>query len=349
MIQEIQRKKGTVYVVRYYDPSTRSKRVKRTFDRKKDAQAFEAKVLLAKRAGDLEALDAGTETLREFEQEWWENYAELHLAAHTRRDYRRLIDKHILPELGRHQLRRINPMMLSTWAARLGTGDSTTRKVLAILQGIMERAVEWERITTNPVKVVKKPVRSRTRSPRPLDAESVAAIRGGLAHERDRTLVAVLAYGGLRPGEALALEWADVGDRTLSVHASIALGAEKDTKNRRTRTVELSDELRDALRSWKLASGNREGLVFPGTDGKPWTDTQYRNWRKRKFEPAAPEGVRPYDLRHTRASELFAEGRNPAWIADQMGHTLQTLLSTYVHVMERTPNGPQEDAAVSQT
>ena len=153
----------------------------------------------------------------------------------------------------------------------------------------------------------------------------------------------------MRPGEALALRWEDVGDHVLRVERSISLGEEKETKTRRNRVVEVSEELRAILREWKLQSGNRSGWVFPGRDGKPWTDTQYRNWRTRHFHRVAP-GVNPYDLRHTRASELFAEGRNPAWIAEQMGHTLQTLLSTYVHVIEdQTPNRPQEVRDAAQT
>lgn len=333
-IQKQSRKKGDVWVVRVYDPTTLSKRLVKTFAREKDARAFEAQHTLAKRKGNLEQLDAGKETLAEFEQEWWANYAELHLEAHTRRDYRRLIDKHILPELGRHQLRHINPRMLTQWTTSMDTGDASKRKVLAILQGIMERAVEWERIPTNPVKVVKKPVRSRARVPVPLTRQRVEGIRGRLHSDRDRTFVALLAYAGLRPGEALALRWEDVGDQVLRIQRSIALGSEKATKNRTARSVEATDDLRAILRAWRLQSGNRSGWVFPGRDGKPWSDTQYRNWRKRRFEPAAGKGIRPYDLRHTRASELFAEGKNPAWIAEQMGHTLQTLLSTYVHVIE---------------
>lgn len=340
-IQVRQRKKGPVYVVHYYDTDRRT-HVNRTFYTKKDAQAFEATVILAKRRGELDSLDAGRETLQEFEQEWWNHYAEQHLEAHTRRDYRRLIDKHILPELGRYQLRRLNPRMLTTWAAGLETGDPTKRKVMAVLQGILERAAEWERIPGNPMKVVRKPARSRTRIPVPLTRQGVEGIRRRLHSDRDRTLVALIAYAGLRPGEALALRWEDCGDRVLRIERSVALGSEKATKNRTTRSVDASDDLRAILRAWKIASGNRAGLVFPGRDGQPWSDTQYRNWRTRVFHKAAP-GVNPYDLRHTRASELFAEGRNPAWIAEQMGHTLQTLLSTYVHVMEEM-NGQRPGA-----
>jgi integrase len=63
-----------------------------------------------------------------------------------------------------------------------------------------------------------------------------------------------------------------------------------------------------------------------------------RNSRKRFFTPAARavglEKPRPYDLRHSLASLLFAEGVNPAEIAETMGHSLQTLLDTYTHVIE---------------
>jgi integrase len=48
---------------------------------------------------------------------------------------------------------------------------------------------------------------------------------------RDATLVSGLAYAGLRPGEALALTWAEVGERTILVEKALALGVTKTTKN----------------------------------------------------------------------------------------------------------------------
>ena len=48
--------------------------------------------------------------------------------------------------------------------------------------------------------------------------------------EQDRTLVSVLAYAGLRPGEALGLRWGDVGERTILVERSVALGEVKETR-----------------------------------------------------------------------------------------------------------------------
>ena len=44
--------------------------------------------------------------------------------------------------------------------------------------------------------------------------------------------------------------------------------------------------------------------------------------------------MRPYDLRHSFASLLFQEQRNPAEIAEQLGHSLQMLFSTYAHAID---------------
>src|SRR5439155_17736566 len=59
---------------------------------------------------------------------------------------------------------------------------------------------------------------------------------------------------------------------------------------------------------------------------------------------AGLDSARPYDLRHSFASLLFAQGTNPAEVAEQMGHTLQTLLSTYIHVIEELRGAERKPA-----
>jgi integrase len=93
--------------------------------------------------------------------------------------------------------------------------------------------------------------------------------------------------------------------------------------------------------------GGSNGLVcLPMKDGRFWTDNAYRNWRSRIFAGAATavglDNARPYDLRHSLASLLFAEGRNPAEIAEMMGHSIETLLGTYVGVIEELRGEPQQ-------
>ena len=89
-----------------------------------------------------------------------------------------------------------------------GVGPASVRKTLALLQGVLQRACEWGRIAANPAVAVRKPsaaARGRWRRWRPRRVEAIRAWLLARRRLRDATLVSVLAYAGLRPGEALAL------------------------------------------------------------------------------------------------------------------------------------------------
>jgi len=168
--------------VRWYD-ATGGER-SRTFDRAADAQAFEAKVRTLKRADDLMQFDAGKETLAEFAAEWWEQYAVSNLARNTLKGYAASWNAHVLPRLGGYRLRDLSPQVIVGFRAELeaaGVGRDAIRKALAMLQGILQRAVEWERIQGNPVKAVRKPRPDRRRAVRPLPPAMVEAVRAGPA------------------------------------------------------------------------------------------------------------------------------------------------------------------------
>ena len=53
---------------------------------------------------------------------------------------------------------------------------------------------------------------------------------------------------------------------------------------------------------------------------------------------------RPYDLRHSFASLLLAEGRQPVFVARQLGHSLTVLLSTYAHLIAEYEEAERIDA-----
>jgi integrase len=55
---------------------------------------------------------------------------------------------------------------------------------------------------------------------------------------RDVALLALLAYSGLRPGEAIAIRWRDVG-RVLVVDRAVSDGVIRQTQTNRRRTVEV--------------------------------------------------------------------------------------------------------------
>ena len=168
---------------------------------------------------------------------------------------------------------------------------------------------------------------------------------------RDATLISVLAYAGIRPGEALALQWRDIREQTILAERAVSLGQAKDTKTAAHRTVRLLPPLAADLRKWRLQSGRpaAKALIFPSAT--VWSQPEYQSWRRRAFKRSLDgptvEHARPYDLRHSYASLLLHEGRSVIYVARQLGHDARLTLSTYGHVMDEFEDAPQLDATTA--
>src|SRR3954470_1371842 len=201
--RERRRRDGTPYSVwrtRWRD-ETGAERSK-TFDRAADARAWEAKIRMMKRGGALAELDAGTETLAEFVEEWWLVYAGPNLERSTLRTYAQMWNGHALPRLGQLQLRQLTPQTIARFRAELegaGVGNEAIRKTMSMLQGIVQRAVEWGRVPSNAVKVTRKPHKQYRPAVQAIPPSVIEVMRARLLVDgrlRDATLLVVLAYAG---------------------------------------------------------------------------------------------------------------------------------------------------------
>jgi integrase len=346
-VERIERKGGVVWRVRWRDEQGRER--SKVVGRKRDAEAFEAEVVRRKRTGDLDLLTGGRQTLADFAQEWWKLYAAPNLAARTLRSYAGLWDRHVLLRLGSMRLNSITPEVVECFRAELeadGVGLPTIYRALALLQGILRRAVEWRRIGHNPVKAVQKPKVRRHREVRPLSPLAVEELRSVAAKRRkhgarDATLIGLLAYAGLRPQEAQALRWGDVRERTLLIEkAANGQGGIKPTKTGQARTVRLLAPLARDLAELRLLRGRPDDdvLLFPNGSGGVWNDPAWQTWHRDAWVPACRaiglEGARPYDLRHSFVSLLIHEGRSVVEVARQAGHSPTMTLDVYAHVFD---------------
>lgn len=174
---------------------------------------------------------------------------------------------------------------------------------------------------------------------------------------RDALLIALMEMTGCRPGEALALRWADV---ETDVRISKTLSGKQIRDTTRTgsdRRVPLLAPLRSDLADVREYSGDGPGdSVFRSPRGDRWVETDWRNFRSRHFLPAlkrveagwadwrrslqAPDvvresvhglaGTRPYDLgRHTHSALMLAAGTNLQRLARVQGHSIRVLDETY--------------------
>lgn len=151
-----------------------------------------------------------------------------------------------------------------------------------------------------------------------------------------------MAYAGLRPGEATAVRWRDLSDRTIYLLAS---------KTQRERRVSLLGPLAQDLAEWRLACGRPETgtLIVPRPQIGAWTRTAWQNWTQRIYQPAARAAgvtgdLRSYRLRGSFASLLLWEGRSLAYVAEQDGHSIATLATHYAGVLEELEHKPRVSA-----
>jgi integrase len=350
-VERVARKAGGhAYCVRWRE---HGRNRSRTFDRKPDAEAWDREVKRRCQLGPLavEQLTDRSVTLGEWIVERWTPEHGVTLERSTRTRYADVHALHIAPTLDDVPLNGLTVGVLRRWQARLiaeGMKPGTVHKCRTFLSSVLRHAAEAEAIPANPLALVRAPRAEHREQVRPLAPVTVERVRLGLDVER-AAIVSVLAYAGLRPGELRALRWGDVRERTILVQRGADPdGKAKATKTRAVRTVRLLAPLAADLREWRMASG-RPGdgaLVFPGREGEAWTKDDWDVFRRRGWGTACRRaGIdvvpRPYDLRHSFASLLLAEGRTVHYVAAQLGHSPALTLSTYGHLIaEYADAGP---------
>ena len=187
--RERRRRDGSTYAVwrvRWCD-ETGAERSK-TFDRAADARAFEAKIRTLKRTrrarrprrrharrSPSSSRSGGTV------------YAGPNLERATLRAYAQLWNGHALPRLGHLQLRELTPQTIARFRAELeaaGVGIEAIRKTMTMLQGVLQRAVEWGRVPTNAVKLTRKPPKPHRPAVQAIPPSLIEVMRARLLDRR---------------------------------------------------------------------------------------------------------------------------------------------------------------------
>jgi integrase len=360
------------YRVRWTDPTSRTRKAEE-FNTVDEALDFWSHLRLARGRGALEDLTRGEITLTAFvEESWWPKYAANQLEHNTLKTYAPVWNRHLAPRVGHIQLRHLTAPVVQQLRENMEAdrvGAPTVRRALAILQSICRYAVTAGELKTNPVREVRKPAVTRQLAIVAISPAQVEKLRAlflnGYVEMRDEirdgrmiqreiehppdslsaTLVSLMAYEGLRPEEALALEDRHERQRTLlleqkNVDGKIVIGQKTCGRRSRThRSPELFSPVRRDLLEHKLALRRSPNctLLFPRPDGQPWRETDYRNWRSRVFKPAVRVSglpiTRPYDLRHACASLLIQAGWPLTRVAEHLGHSVGTLSTFYAHLI----------------
>jgi integrase len=355
------------YQVRWWESPGHQR--KQTFGRYEDARWFKTETERQLDTGAYVRPDAGRITLAA----WYEELLPtLQLAPKTRALYELEARQYILPALGHYPLNKITKGHVDALYAQMreqGKGAPTIQVTHRLLSRLLSAAVDHEKIARNPAQRAKRYTDTshapQSREPRFLDASQVAALAEAVP-TRDRALVLLLAYSGLRIGEAsfLRVKHVDLFRRRVLVEgtASEVQGRriEGATKTKKKRSVQLPAFLTQELMRHRAAfcdESDPEAYFFAGPNGAP---LRANNWRKRVFYRAcekvgfavaerSPRGgfvrwsVQPphvHDLRHTAASLAIQAGAHPKAVQEMLGHASITMtMDRYSHLFDSLQEG----------
>ena len=141
---------------------------------------------------------------------------------------------------------------------------------------------------------------------------------------------------GIRIGEAVELRWKDVdfGHKRLQVRRRLYHGKVAPPKSEQgSRDIPLSTELARTL--W-TQRGRDDELIFTSMRGCQLDrDWLWKNVLKPTAKTAGVPWAGFHTFRHTCASILFAEGKNPKQVQMWLGHSDPGFtLRTYVHLID---------------
>jgi integrase len=298
--------------------------------------AAEYEVLLRLRLARGERIDAAihekpAETFSAFAERWFETYVTTNNKASEQHTKNVILRAHLLPWFGAKRLEAIGPGDIEQYkAAKLAANLSpkTVNNQLTVLSKCLRTAAEWGDLATVPrVRLL------RARSVR-LDFLSRAEAARLLAADAPnpwRLMVLIALRTGMRLGELVALDWADVDLEagTVTVCRSRWRHVLDATKNYRARHIPIAADLRTLL----LAQPSRAGLVLRSSVTGHHLSQKSATRALRRL--CASAGVRPvgwHILRHTFASHLAAASVPVPAIRELLGHSTITTTMRYAHL-----------------
>ncbi|MCB0948772.1 MAG: site-specific integrase [Acidimicrobiales bacterium] len=297
----------------------------------------------------------------------WLPAKELHLATSTYRGYKRNVQLHILPVLGRTRIRRLRyqqiealyEMLLHPETGR-GLAPKTVYEIHLIIRGSLTDAHRRGLVTRNVALVARAPKqRSLQRTEgKALTEEQLRQLLRTAAGHRFFPIYWLTAMTGMRRNEVLGLKWSDVDVTKKRLHLNrglVAVGYEVHQTRGKTktarRTIELDETTIAVLEGWRAYQAAEFAAVgidladdwmFSDGHGEPvHPHALYQAFRRIVHNAQVPP-IRFHDLRHTHGTLLIKEGVPVKVVSERLGHAhIAHTLETYQHVLP----GMQADAA----
>lgn len=343
------------------DPLT-GKRIKTTrskFKTKKEAQLALSRLQLEIERGDFNKHAA--ETYQDIYDMWIEQYKNT-VKESTFVKTKEIFKNHILPAMGNYKADKINVRVCQKHVNEWFGQFVKYRTMKAYASKVLDYAVTLEIIPNNPMKNITMPKK--------IDAPDEEKIenyysKDELIHfleclEKGKNYKAyvffrLLAFSGMRQGEACALLWSDLNFKDEEIYINKAITRGEGSKiiiqtpktKSSIRTIKMDKKTMDILKEWKKRqkqdlfmlgynSLKPNQLVFSNSKNEYLHPTLTREWILRVQNKYDLKKVTIHGLRHSHCSLLFEAGASIKEVQERLGHSdIKTTMDIYTHVTEK--------------
>ncbi|WP_053955917.1 tyrosine-type recombinase/integrase [Inediibacterium massiliense] len=342
------------------------KKYTKTVKVKSDREAEKELVKFVAKVKSSTYIEPSKLTLKSFSEKWLIDYAKPKLAPKTIYEYERLLELRIIPALGHLNLSKIKPIHLVEFYSNLqeegiridGRGKKLSNNTILhyhrFIKNILETAVKWQLISSNPANNVQPP-KVKKKEADFYNEEEIKQLITCLENEELKYKVAILVTitAGLRLGELMGLKWNNVDFNTNTIEIVQANQYipkngvfSKDPKTETSkRIISLPNPVIDILKQYKIEQTEKRLQC-----GDMWTDTEYilTQWNGLPMHPNTPSTwfskflkkhelrkITFHQLRHTSATMLINAGLNIKALSARLGHSnTSTTLNIYSHALK---------------
>ncbi len=278
--------------------------------------------------------------------------------------YENMIDRYVLPHIGRVPLRSLNVTHLEdlyAYLRRSGRHDGgplapkTVLNVHQILRTALGDAERAGLVQRNVARLMDPPCHGAAPEQRCWNEHQLRQFLHVAITHRLGPAIWLAAMTGMRRGEVLGLRWSDIDldAATLSIRRSVSCtGYQVHTTPTKTRTsrraIDLDQRTVAVLRDWQhhqlaeLGTVTAEQAVFTRPDGQPVHPHTLSQTVDRLQRAAGVPPIRLHDLRHTHATLMLKHGIPLKVVSERLGHSTPAFtMAVYQHVLP----GMQRDAA----
>lgn len=284
--------------------------------------------------GILPALEDTRPTFADYAQIYLDNLNSDNVS--TRSKYKGILTNHWMPAFALMAVEDITPAIIRQRINELSFNtEKTFNNALIPLRGVFELAFEDEVIDDLPTKRIKNK-KFQEEEPDPFTEDEMTKLLGWIKECASDVMLywyfEVAFWTGARPSEMIALLWSDVDleKGTMSITKGRVRGIlQNKTKTSKSRLVYLNDNALSAFKNARALNRGNE-YVFVKADGQHWNHESNMRSVMRSATQATHIRHRPaYNTRHTYATILLMNGINPAFAANQLGHSLLMFTKIY--------------------